>query len=117
MLALQRNGASIQGQVVNIRLMAREDPEAIRLNNRIQGGEFEVPDFEKCAFTILSYPAEEQAERLKEQLLLLTTQQKDAFIEVYRKCENIVLVQRRVDEAIAACDDQNYVELDVCFGY
>lgn len=108
LLAVERDGASIQGHRVNIRLMAREDPSTVRLNNRIQGDDLQVKDYEKKAFSILSYPENERQIKLKELLLLMTPQQKDVFLETYSKCEQIHTIRRRFDEAIAKADDPNY---------
>lgn len=93
--------------------MAREDPNAIRLNNRIQGDDLEVKDYEKKAFSILSYPDQERQTRLKELLLLLTSQQKDVFMETYRRCESIFIIRRKFDEAVAKADDPDYQWFDL----
>ena len=88
--------------------MVREDPTSIRLNNRIQGNDLEVKDYEKKAFSLLSYPAEERDFKLKELLLLFTSQQKDVFMEIYRRCESIHTIRKKFDEAVEKADDPDY---------
>ena len=108
--ALTRDGATIVGQIVRIRAMSKDSTELNHQKERIQGGTIEVSEYEKRAFAILSYPSGTREEKLRDQLSLLVKQEKDAFIEAYRKCESIVWTRQRFDEAIEAADDPEYKE-------
>ncbi|KNB43510.1 solute carrier family [Blastocystis sp. subtype 4] len=109
--ALARDGATIVGQIVRIRAMSKDDAQLNYQKDRIQGGTIEVSEFEKRAFAILSYPSGTREEKLRDQLSLLTKQEKDTFIEVYRSCESIVLIRQKFDAAIEAADNSDYVVL------
>ena len=90
--------------------MSKDDAQLNYQKDRIQGGTIEVSEFEKRAFAILSYPSGTREEKLRDQLSLLTKQEKDTFIEVYRSCESIVLIRQKFDAAIEAADNSDYAE-------
>ena len=107
---MSRDGATIEGQVVRIRSMTKEDSQLNRERERIQGGSIEIADYEKRAFAILSSPAKDREEKLRDQLSLLPKQEKDTFIETYRRCESIQQTRERFDAAVEAANSPSYVE-------
>ena len=90
--------------------MSKDDAQLNYQKDRIQGGTIEVSEFEKRAFAILSYPSGTREVKLRDQLSLLTKQERDTFIEVYRGCESVMLIRQRFDAAIETADDPDYVE-------
>lgn len=88
--------------------MIKDDKEITEWNNRTQGANLQVMEYEKKAFSILSYSENDRDMKLEELFLQFNSQQRNAFMEVYRKCHNIVTLQKRFDEAIEMADDPNY---------
>ena len=88
--------------------MIKNDKEITEWNNRTQGANLQAMEYEKKAFSILSYSQYDRDKKLEELFLQFNSQQRNAFMEVYRKCQNIVTIQKQFDEAIEMADDPNY---------
>ena len=88
--------------------MIKNDKEITEWNNRTQGANLQVMEYEKKAFSILSYSQYDRDKKLEELFLQFNSQQRNAFMEVYRKCQNIVTIQKQFDKAIEMADDPNY---------
>ena len=108
--ALERDGASIMGQKVCIRLMTGTDSLESSQRRLTRGDDAAALENEKIAYSILQCSPTEQKTRLHDYLVQLTPQQKDAFLVAYRKCEHICTIRKRFDEAIEEADDPHYKE-------